>query len=83
MIHGLLNGQPQLLERSFPLAKVWSVAAEDALPGLRSEALLVDDDECETREIHPASAVVLGGSEMCFVEVVDLAYSAAKEWRGP
>lgn len=83
MIRGLLDGQPQLLERSFPLAKVWSVAAENALPGFRSDALFVDDDEGETREVHPGSAVVFCGSEVLFVKVVHLVHGAAKERRGP
>lgn len=72
-----------MLERSFPLAEVWSVAAEDALPRLGSDALFIDHEESETREMHPGSAVVLRGSEMLFVEFVDLVYGAAEERRGP
>lgn len=79
----LLNGQPQLLELDFLLAEVWSVAAENALPGLRFDALLIDNNQSETRGLHPGTTIVLYGLEMLFVKVVRLVYSAAKERRGP
>ena len=61
--------------------EIGSVAANDALPGVGSDALFINDNECKICKVFDSFTIACG-SEMILIKVVDLVHGGAKEGDG-